>query len=74
MDSPTLKFIFRRQCENNLMQLFALRRGVFYGDDIFQRVLPFTILRLTLYFIISQALRRILRPFKQTEFVCNLLV
>lgn len=76
MEEPsTLKFIFRRQCENNLMHLFASSRGFYFGEDIFQRVLPFTIIRLTLFCIITQVLRRLLiKPLKQTEFVCNLLV
>ncbi|XP_057523263.1 cation/H(+) antiporter 15-like [Amaranthus tricolor] len=73
MDSASMKYIYRRQCEQNLMHLFALRRGIFYEHDIFQRILPFTMVRLTLFFIISQAFRRLLKPFKQTEFVCDLL-
>ncbi|KAL2896173.1 Cation/H(+) antiporter 15 [Bienertia sinuspersici] len=72
-DSSPLKFISRRQCENKLMHLFALKRGFFFGDDIFQRVLPFTVVRLTLFFVVSQVFRRLFRPLKQTEFVCNLL-
>ncbi|KAK9676627.1 hypothetical protein RND81_11G089300 [Saponaria officinalis] len=61
------------KCEKNFEKLFHGNGGIFYGDISIERVLPFTLVRLTLFFTISQSLHYIFKPLKQVEYVSNIM-
>lgn len=59
-------------CDASGIQIF--NNGVaLYDENPLQRIIPFTLMRLCMFFIISQILRRFLKPLKQADYVCNLL-
>ncbi|XP_074298758.1 cation/H(+) antiporter 15-like [Silene latifolia] len=73
MNTSVLLYIKKVQCERNWTQMFHSNGGIFYGDISIVRVLPFNMFRLSLFFIVSQSLNRIFKPFKQPEFVSKAL-